>query len=122
MAFKTKAEKKAFRAGMAKQYNKEHPKYFYAAATKYTTYNEDGTVLGRPHYGPVQYYKTEDEAKKHVENGNKFQKILNERVLKSVKAKKVDVFDSQKCTIKVAEYKRIKPRRNTKNSLDYKDL
>ena len=25
MAFKTKAEKKAFRAGMANQYNKEHP-------------------------------------------------------------------------------------------------
>ena len=62
----TAAEKKAFRAGMAKQYNNEHPKFGFAAASKHTTYNEDGSIFGSPYHGKVMFFKTEKEAKDYV--------------------------------------------------------
>ena len=104
------AEKRAFKAGMAKQYNIEHPMFKFAAAEKHTIFNEDGSVYGKPYYGKVSFFKTEKEAKNYVKSVNQDQqnKLSNERVLKAVKSGKV----GDNCTTSIAEYKRIKPMRD----------
>ena len=113
------AERKAFRAGMAKQYDNEHPKFGFAAALKHTVYNEDGSVFGSPSHGKVNFFKTEKEAKDYVTSVNKRNKFANERVLKNVRAKKVNVYDSKDCSTSVAEYKRLKPMRDKGELYDY---
>ena len=118
----TAAEKKAFRAGMAKQYNTEHPKFYFAAAEKHTTYNEDGSVYGSPFYGKVFLFKAEKEAKDYVKNVNKENKLANERVLKNVKAKKVNIYNGESCSTSVAEYKKIKPMRDKGKLYSYSNL
>lgn len=118
----TAAEKKAFRAGMAKQYNNEHPKFRFAAASKHTTYNEDGSIFGSPYHGKVMFFKTEKEAKDYVTNVNQRNKSENDRVLKNVKAKKVNIYDSRDCSTSVAEYKKIKPMRDKGEIYDYRKL
>lgn len=115
------AEKKAFRAGMAKQYNTEHPKFSFAAATKETIYWEDGSKYLQPRYGLVSFFKTEAEAKEYVKRTNAENKIRNERVKKAVKAKKVD-FAGGDCVVDVAEYKRIVPTRVNSSHYRYDDL
>ena len=118
----TAAEKKAFRAGMARQYNNEHPKFGFAAASKHTTYNEDGSIFGSPYHGKVMFFKTEKEAKDYVTNVNQRNKSENDRVLKNVKAKKVNIYDSRDCSTSVAEYKKIKPMRDKGEIYDYRKL
>ena len=123
MAFKTKAEKKAFRAGMAKQYNKEHPKFSYAAAIKNTWYGEDGSVMGQPCYNSVSFFKSEKDAKAFVAKNNKKNKKRNDNIMKDVKAKKVNTYGGdEQCITAVAEYKKIKSRRDIKNRPNYTDL
>ncbi len=118
----TAAEKKAFRAGMAKQYNNEHPKFGFAAAEKHTIYNEDGSMYGKPYHGKVFFFKTEKEAKDYVKNVNQENKFANERVLKSVKAKKVNIRNGDDCSTSVAEYKKIKPMRDKGEIYSYSKL
>lgn len=112
------AEKKAFKAGMAKQYNIEHPMFKFAVAEKHTTYNEDGSVYGKPYHGKVFFFKTEKEAKNYTTSVNQKNKLCNERVLKAVKDGKV----GNDCTTSVAEYKRIKPMRDKGNLYSYTKL
>lgn len=121
MAFKTKAEKKAFRAGMAKQYNKEHPKYYYALSTKRTVYNADGSMTVKPYYSNVFYYHTKKDAKAHADSSNAYAKSKNDFVMKGVRAKNLDI--SKACLTEVTEYKRMKkPTRNVNFGADYSKL
>lgn len=121
MAFKTKAEKKAFRAGMAKQYNKEHPKFYYALSTKKTVYNADGSLAGKPFYSNVSYYRRKKDAKAQADYSNACAKSDNDFVMKGVRAKNLDVNTS--CFTEVTEYKRMKkPTHNVKQWADYSKL
>lgn len=115
------AEKAAFKRGMAAQYNKEHPKFRYVVADKHTTYNADGSVFGTPYYGKVTFFKTKAEAERNVLERNAAKRLSNSRVLKAVKARKVNVYDSADCCTSFAEYKRIKPTRDNGFHL-YTDL
>lgn len=109
----TAAEKAAFKRGMAVQYNKEHPKFGYAVANKITNYNADGSVYGKPYYSSLRFFKTEAEAKEAVASSNKLNKLVNDRVLKAVKAKKVNVYNSDDSRTEWTVYKKIKPTRDT---------
>lgn len=121
MAFKTKAEKKAFRAGMAKQYNKEHPKYSYALITKYTVYNADGSIAEKPYYPRVSFYPTKKDAKARADYLNERCKSKNDFVMKGVRAKNLDI--KKACLTEVTEYKRMKkPTRNVDFGADYSKL
>ena len=115
------AEKAAFKHGMAAQYNKEHPKFRYAVADKHTDYNADGSVFGTPYYGKVTFFKTKAEAERSVSARNAANRLANARVLKAVKARKVNVYDSADSSTSFAEYKRIKPTRDI-GFHSYKDL
>ena len=117
----SKEEKKAFRSGMAYQYNKEHPKFRYAVAEKTTYFNADGTVAGKPSYGKVYLYKTQKEAVDSVKKKNSDNRYRNLSVLNSVKNKKVNVYDSYSSSITYASYKKIKPTRDI-GYLNYNDL
>ncbi len=117
----SKEEKKAFKAGMAYQYNKEHPKFGYAASVKRTYFNEDGSVMTKPSYGKVCLFKTEKEARNYVKKHNELKKRNNDFVLKAVKNKKVNVYDSRESSIEYATFKKIKPTRDI-GYLDYEDL
>ncbi len=117
----SREEKKAFKSGMAYQYNKEHPKYGYAVSVKRTYFNEDGTPMTKPSWGRVNLYKTCEEAKNAVKNFNKERKYMNDYVLKCVKAKKVNIHDSEKSSIEYASCKKIKPTREI-GRLDYNKL
>lgn len=106
------AEKRSFKAGMAVQYNKEHPKFRYAVADKHTTYNEDGSVFGTPYHGKVTFFKTKKEAEQAVADRNKNNQLANKHVLEAVKKKKVNVYDSYDCSTSWAEMKHIEPTRD----------
>ncbi len=105
------AEKRAFKAGMARQYNNDHPLYSYAGTVEYTRYDERGRKDGDPHYGSTVLFRSEEEAKKYVAEHNRRASLGNELVMQAVKAKKVDVYDSAHCTTERAMYKRIQPTR-----------
>lgn len=106
------AEKVAFKHGMAAQYNKEHPKYHYAVANRYTKFNEDGSVFGKPYHGAVTFFKTKAEAEKAVAERNKIHERENAHVLAAVKKKKVNVYNSADSSISWSEYKHIEPTRD----------
>lgn len=108
----SEAEKQAFKAGMAAQFNKEHPKFRYAVADKHTTYNEDGSVFGTPFYGKVNFFKTKKEAERAVSESNKHNRLVNKHVLEAVKKKKVNVYDSYDSSTSWAEMKHIEPTRD----------
>ena len=104
------AERKAFKSGMAAQYNKEHPQYHYAVATKFTKYHSDGSK-SYDYYGKPKLFVTKSSAQKFLSAENSHMKNQNARVLKSVKAKNVDV-NSGRNLVCVSKMKKIKPTRN----------
>ena len=94
------AEKKSFKRGVQTQFNREHPKVPYDLVTTSTVYNADGTVHSKYDHRVVGC-ANKASAEHLIKNYTSQEKLLNARVLNSVKAKKVNEFRSSDCTTNV---------------------
>lgn len=106
----SKEEKLSFKKGMQAQYSKEHPLMRYVYYVENTYYNADGSIQGKT-TGRKYGCPTKRNAQALVDdfNNDDITKNHNSRVLKSVKEKKVDIFDSDKCCTQKAFMKKVKP-------------
>ena len=95
----SKAEKRSFFKGMQAQYSKEHPLIRYESVPIYTRYAENGTVSST-FMGKAYGFKTKKAAIASTKKSNDdlILKNSNLRIMKAVKAKKVNTFDSNDCT------------------------
>lgn len=94
--FKTKAERKAYAIGRRHQYNKEHPKFKWGIETTTYNFNEDGSYYNKPWVTvhDRNKYKSKKQAEAALKRAIEDEKFDKERVLKAVKNKKVNIFDS----------------------------
>lgn len=102
-------ERRAFKRGMAAQYNKEHPKVNYETFTVHTHYNADGSIFDRDMTSGGAY-KTKAAADADARRANKLNKIRNERVWEAVKAKKVNVYGRYTSHTEVVGVKKVNRR------------
>ncbi len=92
----TPSEKRSFRKGMQAQFSKEHPLLKYEAVEHKTVYNSDGSVSFSSLRGVG--FSTKKAAAAYAASSEAKEKFFNERVLKAVKSKRVNEYDSALCT------------------------
>jgi len=97
--FKTAAEKQAFKAGIAFQFNKEHPLMKWEIVGTHKSFNHDGSLSSKFH--TRDGYKNYKEAKSvlnRINEPNSQVSLQKKRVLKAIKAKNVNEYDSSDCS------------------------
>lgn len=98
--FKTKAEQKAYAIGRRHQYNKEHPKLKWGVETTTYNFNEDGSHYVKPWVRVHDYHKysSKKQAEAVLKRAIEDEENSKMRVLKAVKNKKVNIYDSADCS------------------------
>lgn len=111
--FKTKAERKAYAKGRKDQYNKEHPLYKWGVETTTFRFNKDGSLDSKSsRVLPGSKFFTKKDAKGALERAIRNEEYHEKRILKAVKNKNVNIYDSDDCQynkfrlVKISERKR----------------
>ena len=113
MAYKTKAERKAYAKGRKDQYNKEHPLYKWGVETTTFRFNKDGSLNSKSsRVLPGFKFFTKKDALDALERAVRNEEFQQKRVSKAVKNKSVNIYDSDDCQfdkfklVKISERKK----------------
>ena len=105
----SRLEKESFKRGMQVQYAKEHPLMRYVAYSSMQYYNADGSKYGSAGRGEVHAFRTKKEAVSFAKKINDSNSERNKKVLRSVKAKRVDERSSSSCSTIFGKWEKVKP-------------